>query len=504
MSTLTVREELQGLPGISRCPYEQCGLEFDDYGKLYAHLWHHKGVTLPVMMDIVYHSCSWPDCSDTGIEGEQLTLYHMMCHVRDQRFVCPHLVNWEPEHRALCKQVFTNQRSLDDHRKTIHGYIYELGNQAAHPWIDDQSVPLSEAILVGLPVNAIEIIDGVQDENVDEESETESDSEIEDDNDDDGNEQQDGAPNVPLIHAPQPTRAIVPQQNMDDLGQDPILAGDHQVMDYNYRQFENWMDVAPYLGGEPYAHPQAFDVGAGHFDNPQDVIPFYDYPHDEVPPVLGDNVAAPHPVVQDFGFAYAGELAAGGVGDVDGVGFLQQAPQIDNLPIDVIGNQNMLAYVDQAVDNAAGEILPQPFDIPLINPGPIEDNFFDDQQLGPLAVAPYPLDLENIQEPAPTGPNVPMIQRNGNIFVPSSNPAPCSTAVAMLALGQPNMGLQTLRVGQAVYVLLRLEGVNDPSQGLPFELDPNTGNYARRQDRPGVTAQIVGANFANDNVGFQV
>lgn len=130
---------------------------------------------------------------------------------------------------------------------------------------------------------------------------------------------------------------------------------------------------------------------------------------------------------------------------------------------------------------------------------------YGNQQLGPLAVAPYPFPPENPPDAQGAAPehNLPTVQP-GSVFVLSSNPAPCSTAVAMLALAQPNMGLQALGVGQAVHVLLRLEGVNAPPQEFPLEWDPNTGTAIPRQNRTGVTAQIVTANFVNDNVGFQV
>ncbi|KAK7688278.1 hypothetical protein QCA50_008648 [Cerrena zonata] len=460
MSTLTVHEELHGLPGSSRCPHEQCKLEFDDYAKLYAHLWHHKG--LPEATFPIYYSCSWPECSE-DVRGEQLVLFHLMRHVQAMRYICTHLTKWEPGNRTLCKKKFSCQEALDLHRSSRHGFL-DQHNQAVHPWVHELGVPLDNAELIGLKRE-----DGEQ-------TQVEPMLRIED-----GDGQQYG-PDDRLNHEQEPIPIVAQEQNVDHLGQDLFRVGDNRVLSNHDQQFEDWLHALSFPIG-PYEHPQAFEVAV----QPQGGNNFLgDLSTPAVPPAFDNNM-----VPQDFGFPYADQLAAGDVGD----DVFQQAPDI-----------GMMAQVYQPADNAAWDRLQKLFNIPFANQDPmVNADVYGNQQFGPLAVAPYPLpmgDFPNTQEAAPEH-NIPVIQPS-SVFVPSSNPAPCSTAVAMLALSQPNMGLQALAVGQTVHVLLRLEGVNDPSQGFPYKLDPNTGAYIHRQDRPGVTAQIVAANFANDNAGFQI
>ncbi|KAK7696655.1 hypothetical protein QCA50_001313 [Cerrena zonata] len=470
MSTLTVREELYGLPGSSRCPHEQCKLEFNDYAKLYAHLWYHKG--LPESIVPIYESCSWPGCSERVI-GEQRVLHHLMLHAQAMRHVCPHLTEWERGCRTLCKTIRHSQDSLNEHRLQEHGYSV-LQEYAAHPWVEDQNVSLEDAELIGLVQDAIE-----EEDEEGEQFEVEHMLEIED-----ADEQQHGPDDHP--NREQQPLVVIPEQNIDHVGQDPIPVEYNQVL-YHDQQFEDWLNALPFPV-VPYDYPQAFEVAVqpqaddNYLNNlGAPVIPGDHNAYNEIPPAFNGDV-----VPQDFDFPHADQLA-GGEGNVEGV--FQQAPEI-----------GMMAQAYQPVDNAAGEVQwdaqQDLFNMPFVNQGPVVNaDEYGNQQFEPLAVAPYPFPLEDFPNPqgAAPEPNLPVVQP-GSVFVPSSNPAPCSAAVAMLALAQPNMGLQALGAGQVVHVLLRLEGVDAPPQEFPLRWDPNTGTYMPHQDRSGVTAQIVFAN----------
>lgn len=418
--------------------------------------------------------------------------------MQNRRHICPHLVQWEPECRILCKQTFPDQESLLRHRAEWHEYKSHQ-NRAAHPWTEDQDAPLRVAKLLGHHVGELqEELEADDDDNDDNDDEMEEkevlESILECEHDEERTTSEEH-----LVHDRQDLRVLVARQNLDhqpqihgDASHNPIDGTVLENFDCLPFEFQDLVDPLPFPDSVPQVLEALVAANNNYFDNSE--VPQTALPSDISPLVPNDEVAR-YIAAYEFAVSYANQNS-GLVEDANHVdGFSQQAQYIGNLgPVE----DDILARANYQQDINAGSarqgMLPTlPLaDYALANGGP-----YGDLQLGPLAVVPYPLPHAgrlNVQSLLAT---VAQPGFASNAFATASHPSPYSAALIMLALARPNLGIEALPEDQAVDITVRLRRTNYPL-ALQLPLDSATDNA----HPGGVEARILRTDFVNDNAQF--